>query len=84
MVRREIEIDEETDRILAELASEYEGNLGDALADLVHAHEGLEDFADKSESAQENELHTLRDSAEVDFRERRAVTWEDVKTRNGL
>lgn len=27
MVRRQIEIDEDTDRILTELASEYEGNL---------------------------------------------------------
>jgi hypothetical protein len=41
MVRREIEIDEDTNRLLTELASEYEGNLNLALADLVHAREGL-------------------------------------------
>ena len=34
---REIEIDEDTDRLLAELASEYKGDLGLALADLVRA-----------------------------------------------
>ena len=35
MVRREIEIDENTDRVLTELASEYNGDLSHALADLV-------------------------------------------------
>jgi hypothetical protein len=84
MVRREIEIDEETDRILTELASEYKGNLGHALADLVHAHESLEEFVEQSEAAQEKELLTLRDRAEADFREKRTTTWEDLKTRNGL
>lgn len=84
MVRREIEIDEDTDRILTELASEYEGDLSQALADLVHAHEGLEAFADRSEAAHESTLRSLRDRAEADFREGRTVNWEDVKARNGL
>ncbi len=47
MVRREIEIDEDTDRILTQLASEYAGDLSLAVAELVHAHEGLEDFANR-------------------------------------
>ena len=84
MVRREIEIDEDTDRILSELALEYKGDLSLALADLVHAHEGLEAFAERTEAEQESTLRTLRDAAEADFREGRAVAWEDVKARNGL
>jgi DNA-binding phage protein len=84
MVRREIEIDEDTNRLLTELAEEYQGDLSVALADLVHAREGLEDFAERSEAAHENTLRALRDRSESDFREGRTVTWEDVKTRNGL
>lgn len=82
MVRREI--DEDTNRLLTELASEYKGDLSLALADLVHAREGLEEFAERSETAQEAALRTLRDRSEADFREGRTVAWEDVKARNGL
>ena len=84
MVRREIEIDEDTNRLLTELALEYEGDLSLALADLVHAREGLEEFAERSEAAHESTLLAMRDRSEADFREGRTVTWEDVKTRNGL
>ena len=84
MVRREIEIDEDTDRILTELASEYKGDLSLALADLVHAREGLEDFAERSEAAHEDALRVQRDRAEADFREGRTQTWQDVKVGNGL
>ena len=81
MVRREIEIDEDTNRPLTELASEYGGDLISALADLVHAREGLEEFAERSEAANEVALRNLRDRSEADFREGRTVTWEDVKAR---
>lgn len=84
MVRREIEVDEDTNRLLTELASEYQGDLSLALADLVHAREGLEVFAERSETAHESKLLAMRDRSEADFREGRTVTWEDVKTRNGL
>jgi hypothetical protein len=84
MVRREIEIDEDTDRVLTELASEYRGDLSLALADLVHARKWLESFADESETANESALRTMRDRSEADFREGRTRTWEEVKARNGL
>jgi hypothetical protein len=84
MVSRKIEIDEETDRILTELAEEYQGDLSRAVADLVHAREGLEQFADGSEAAQEQALQGMRDRSEADFRDGRTIGWEDVKARNGL
>jgi len=67
-----------------ELASEYQGDLSLALADLVHSREGLEEIADRSEAAHENTLRALRDRAEADFREGRTVAWEDLKARHGL
>jgi hypothetical protein len=84
MVRREIEIDEDTDRGLSALAAEYEGDLGLALASLVLAHEGLEDIAERSEAAQGPALRALRDQSKADFRAARTASWEDVKARNGL
>jgi hypothetical protein len=79
MVRREIEIDEDTDRILTQLASEYEGDLSLALAELVR-----EGFASRSEVAGETALRAMRDSSEADFREGRTFNWKDVKARNDL
>lgn len=85
MIRREIEIDEETDRLLGDLAREYGGDLSKALADLVQAHKGLESFVERSEvAAGSTWLRTLRDRAEADFREGRAVSWEDLRARQGL
>jgi len=97
MVRRELEIDEETDRLLTELASEYEGNLSWALSDLVHAREGIEDLAAKR-SCIRSDAAPLRDRSEADFREGctlfigamlgaavgHVVDWEAMKARNGL
>lgn len=84
MVRREIEIDEDTHRILSELASEYHGDLNLALKDLVLVREGLEELAEQSEAVQENALRSLRDRPEADFAEGRTATWEQVKARNRL
>jgi len=81
---RQIEIDEDTNRLLTELATEYEGDLGLALADLVHAREGLDEFAQQSEEAQGDAVCSLRDRAEADFRESRTVSWDEVKARNSL
>lgn len=84
MVRREINIDEDTNRILTELASEYDGDLGQVLVELVQAHDGLQDCAARSELAHEHTLRAFRDHSEADFREGRTVRWEDVKSRHGL
>jgi hypothetical protein len=84
MARLQIEIDDDTNRRLTELASEYEGDLSLALADLVHAHDALEEFAQHAETVHENALGDLLDRAEADFRENRTVPWDEVKARNGL
>jgi len=83
MVRREIEIDEETDRLLAELAAEYQGNLGKAVADLVLAHEGLENFVEQSEGLLgDSMMRQIRDRAEADFHEGRTVGWACFQSNN--
>jgi hypothetical protein len=81
---RQIEIDEDTDRILGELAQTYEGDLSKALADLVHAHDSVECFLDEIEEIHRSSLSAQVERAERGFREGRFTTWDEVKQRNGL
>ena len=84
MVHRQIELDEESDRILTELAGDYNGDLGQALGDLLHSHEVLEVFAAESEEAQGESLASQKERSERGFRAGRFVTWAEVKRQNGL
>jgi predicted transcriptional regulator len=84
MVRRQIEFDEDTDRILTELAREYHGDLGRARAELVHVHAGLEAFVERCEEAQRSSLLSQVERTEREFDEGRFTNWEDVKRRHKL
>jgi hypothetical protein len=84
MVSRLIELDEETDRLLSELAQECGGDLSRAVAFLVHVREGLEDIAEQAEAASRVSLTAQLKRAERGFREGHFTTWEDVKRQNGL
>jgi hypothetical protein len=84
MARHEIEFDEETDRMLVDLATEYGGDFSKALADLIHVHRSFETLADLSEGAQAESLHAQVERAEVGFREGRFTAWHEVKRRNEL
>lgn len=83
-VHRQIELDEESDRILTELADDYNGDLGRAPGDLLHSCEGLEEFVAESEEAQGQSLASQKERPERGFREGRFVTWAEVKRQNGL
>jgi hypothetical protein len=84
MVRRQIDLDEESDRILSGLAEDYQGDLGKALADLLRAHQGVEAFVDGCEEAHWDSLFAQKERAERGFREGRFTTWDEVKSRNDL
>ncbi|MGA2132566.1 MAG: hypothetical protein ABSH50_09755 [Bryobacteraceae bacterium] len=84
MVSWQIDFDEDTDRILAELALQYQDDIGKALADLVHAHVGLEAYVESCEGGQQYALRTQAQRSEREFREGRFITWDDLKRRNGL
>jgi hypothetical protein len=81
MVRRQIDFDEDTDRMLAELARDYQGDLGKAVADLVRAHAGLEAFVEKCEQTQRSSLLVQTERAERGFAEGRFTSWEEVSRR---
>ncbi len=84
MIRREIELDDESDRILTELSQDYAGDTSEAVADLLRSREGMEEFLDACEEAQRDELISMRDRAELDFKNGRSLNWDEVKKRNGL
>jgi predicted transcriptional regulator len=86
MVHRQIEIDldEETDRKLGELARDCNGDMGQTLAGLVHAYESLESFTDQVEEVHRAALIAQLERSERDYREGRFVTWDEVKRRLNL
>lgn len=84
MVLRQIELDEESDRILSNLSQAYEGDAGRALGDLPQAHEGVEAMVAQCEELHAETLLAQRERAERGFREGRFTTWDEVKRKNAL
>jgi hypothetical protein len=84
MIRREIDLDEETDRILAALAANYEGDIGAAVSDLIRSQENVEAFLDECEESFRDSLMAQVGRAEQGFRESRSTPWDEVKRQNKL
>lgn len=83
-MRREINLDEETDRILEEFAQEYEGGPDEALSDLLHAHKSIETFVEQCEEGHRETLLEQLEPGKRGFKEGRAASWDEVKRRNNL
>lgn len=71
LVRREIDLDEETDRILEALAANYQGNIRAAVSDLVHSQESIEVFLDECEEPSRDSLIAQTGRAKQGFSESR-------------
>jgi hypothetical protein len=84
MISLQIEIDEETDRFLTELAECYDGDRGKAIMDLIRARQPLEEELDEAERIHHDSLVMQLERSDREFREGKFVTWEEVKRRNGL
>ena len=84
MIRREIDLDEETDRILENLAANYEGNIGAALSDLIRSQENIEAFLDDCEESFRDSLIAQVGRANQGFRDSRFTPWDEVKRQNNL
>ncbi len=79
MAHRNIELDERSDQILAELAESFEGDIS-----VLHAHRSIEEWVDVCEEPQRESLLSQKRRSEQDFRDGRAVSWEKIKQQNGL
>ena len=84
MISLQIEIDEETDRILTDLAAGYGGDRSQALIDLIHSRQPSEDELEEIERIHHDSLVMQLERSERGYREGRFTTWEEVKRRNGL
>jgi hypothetical protein len=82
MVRREIELDEESDRLLDQLAREY-GDAGQALGELLHCRMGVEEFVEACEAAHRDLLLRQRERTERESGQG-FTAWEEVKRRHNL
>jgi hypothetical protein len=60
------------------------GDLGEALADLLQAHQSVEAFVEECEEAHQDSLLAQKERGERGFREGRLTTWDEVKRRNDL
>ena len=83
MVRRLLELDEESDRLLNQLAEEYGGDAGRALSELLRSREGVEEFMDACEAAHVDNLVVQKERAERGTTES-FTAWEEIKRRHNL
>jgi hypothetical protein len=84
MIRRQIDLDEESDRILSDLARDYHGDIGQALADILQAHKTIEAFVEQCEETYHDSLLEQKERAERGFHEGRFTTWDEIKRRLNL
>ena len=81
MKRRQILLDEESDRILAELAEFHSGDRSLAVREVLRTHKTVESMLDDIERAQAPELLRQKLQSEKSFQGGTAVPLEQIKRR---
>jgi len=84
VISLQIEIDEDTDRFLTEIATEYDGDRGKALISLIRTQQLSEEFLDQCEEFHHDSLVMQKERSDRGFREGRWTTLEQLKRQNGL
>ena len=84
MKRRQILLDEESDRILDGMAQVHSGNRSLAVREALKTHKTVESMLQEMERAHDSELRHQKVRSEKSFRNGTAVPWEQVKKRNRL
>jgi hypothetical protein len=84
MVRRQIDLDDESNEILTQLAHDYQGDVGKALGDLLHFRKGVEEFVEACEAANAEMLLTQRERAERGLGQGNFTAWDEIKRRHNL
>ena len=81
MRRRQILLDEASDRILTGLAKPLGGNKSRAVREALKVHNAMEGWLDQIEQANSTALRQQKERSEKGFREGRFTPWEEVKRR---
>ena len=84
MIKREIKLDEETNRILDSLATEHDGDISLVVSELLHTHALSESDLDAIEEAHAQELKRQKERSERQFQEGKVVPWTELKRQCGL
>ncbi len=84
MKKIEILLDDRTDEILSSLSAAHDGDKGQAVREALRAHDVMEAILDAVED--QNAASAIRQlqRSEMDFREGRFKTWDEVKRNAGL
>jgi predicted transcriptional regulator len=84
MKRRQILLDDETDRILDQLAQLHSGDRSRAIREALKMHRTMEGMLDELEALYADELKRQKERSEREFREGNVVTLEEMKRRYRL
>jgi hypothetical protein len=84
MAIRQVELSPQAEPILDSVAESFGGDAGLALSELLIAHESIESFLDEIEASNAKELTRQRDQSAREFQKGLTVSWDQVKSRNGL
>ncbi|HLM98865.1 MAG TPA: hypothetical protein VK335_06265 [Bryobacteraceae bacterium] len=84
MKRRQILLDDESDRILDGMAQVHSGNRSLAVREALKTHKTVESMLREMERVHGAELRRQKARSERSFRNGTAVPWEQVKKRSRL
>ena len=84
MKRRQILLDEESDRILKTVAAPHGGNRSLAVREVLKTHDAMELLLDRIERSHGASLRRQKRRSEQGFREGKFTTLEEVKRRIDL
>jgi hypothetical protein len=84
MRRRQILLDEQSDRILQGVAKPYRGNKSLAVREVLKTHSTLEKLLSEIERSHAASLRRQKARSEGGFRDGKFTPWEEVKRRNHL
>jgi hypothetical protein len=84
MKRRQILLDEESDRILEQLAQFHSGDRSQAVREALKMHKTMEAMLAELEELHADELKRQRECSEREFSEGKVVTLEEIKRRQRL
>ncbi len=84
MKRRQIVLDDQSDRILDGMAQLHNGNRSLAIREVLKTHETVESMLQEMERLYSGELRRQKVRSEKSFRDGTAVPWEQVRKLNRL
>ena len=84
MVKREIELDDESNQLLDSLAADHGGDASLVVRELLWMHSLSDSELDAIEECHQQELKLQKERSEREFQEGKVVSWPELKRQCGL